>query len=85
MFARVSALLLAVPLLVAATAVHRGGGPVVDQCNTGSIQCCDSLQHASSVDPTSNLGLLAGVLSGLTGQIGSGCIDIPIIGAKNGW
>ena len=46
MFARVSALLLVVPFLVAATAVPRGGG---GQCNAGPVQCCNHLQDVCTL------------------------------------
>ncbi|KAF8348592.1 hypothetical protein F5887DRAFT_1071506 [Amanita rubescens] len=69
MLARVSVLLLVVPYLVAATAVRRGGS-TVNQCNTGTLQCCNSVQDAS--DPTmSGLAGLMGIdLSSPKGQVG---------------
>src|SRR6266576_7233437 len=57
MFARVSVLLLVVPYLVAATAVRRGGGPTVNQCDTGSIKCCNSVQDVCISMHSMKLGL----------------------------
>ena len=43
------AFILALPLLAAATAVPRNTGDdsPSNQCNTGSLQCCDSTQEVS--------------------------------------
>ncbi|KAF8994997.1 fungal hydrophobin-domain-containing protein, partial [Cyathus striatus] len=70
------------PLLAAASAVPRGGSPPVSQCNVGSLQCCNSVQSATSLsDPVSLLlGLLGVVVSGLTGQVGVTCSPISVVG-----
>ncbi|KIJ69689.1 hypothetical protein HYDPIDRAFT_104286 [Hydnomerulius pinastri MD-312] len=72
MLARVSALfLLALPLLVAA------------DCNTGSINCCNSVQQAN--DP-STVGIfsLLGLAAPLTGQVGFGCSPLTVVGTGKG-
>ncbi|KAF8887547.1 fungal hydrophobin-domain-containing protein [Infundibulicybe gibba] len=79
MFHRAASLcVLALPLLAAASAVPRQ----TSQCNTGSIQCCNSVQSSDS----SLVGLLAGllgvVLGGLTSQVGVNCSPITVIGAS---
>ncbi|GLB43275.1 putative hydrophobins [Lyophyllum shimeji] len=71
MFARLSAaLLLALPLLA------RADG----QCNTGEIQCCNSVQNADSPSITGVLGLLGIAAQSVTGQVGVTCNPISVIG-----
>ncbi|KAF5362464.1 hypothetical protein D9756_002080 [Leucocoprinus leucothites] len=84
MFARVATvftfLFFVLPLLAAATAVPRTDTPPVSQCNTGSIQCCNSVQSSSS----SLVGLLAGLLGIVLGPVealvGVNCSPISVIG-----
>ncbi|KAF5362460.1 hypothetical protein D9756_002084 [Leucocoprinus leucothites] len=91
MFVRVATiftfLFFVLPFLAAATAVPRTGGgggggstPPTNQCNTGTIQCCNSVQSVNS----SAVGLLAGllgiVLQGVTGLVGLTCSPLDILG-----
>ncbi|KAF8069847.1 fungal hydrophobin-domain-containing protein [Lyophyllum atratum] len=69
MFARASTLLLALPLLAAAS-----------QCNTGEVQCCNSLKNASDENVSSLLGFLNIAVQDLTAQVGLGCSPISAIG-----
>ncbi|KAF9461123.1 fungal hydrophobin-domain-containing protein [Collybia nuda] len=87
MFARISSLfmflLFALPLLAAASAVPRTDSPPpVDQCNTGDIQCCNSVQSATNLsNPVALLlGLLGVVVGDITGLIGVTCSPLTIIG-----
>ncbi|GLB42043.1 putative hydrophobins [Lyophyllum shimeji] len=77
MFARIytSSLLLFVAVCASAAVLPRGG---VNQCNTGTIQCCNSVQNAD--DPM--VGGLAGLLGigAITGQVGVTCNPISIKG-----
>lgn len=50
------------------------------QCNTGDIQCCNSVQSASSSPVTLLLGLLGIVLSDLNVLVGITCSPLSIIG-----
>ncbi|KAF8652355.1 hypothetical protein AX16_004385 [Volvariella volvacea WC 439] len=81
MFARVTPVLVfilfALPLLAAATVVPRTDG---SQCNTGSTQCCNSVQDAKSPLTSTLAGLLGIVLGPITGQVGINCTPIDIIG-----
>ncbi|KAF8636890.1 hypothetical protein AX17_003142 [Amanita inopinata Kibby_2008] len=80
MFSRLSAILLVVPLLVSATAIPRGGGQSVSQCDTGPVQCCNSLQDATDPQVASALGLLGLILGPITGQVGLTCNPISALG-----
>ncbi|KAI8974217.1 fungal hydrophobin-domain-containing protein [Trametes punicea] len=74
MFARLAALsALALPLLVAA-----------QNCNTGPVQCCNTLESANSPAGAAILGLLGVVLQDTTAQIGLQCVPIPVIGVAAG-
>ncbi|OJT07043.1 Fruiting body protein SC1 [Trametes pubescens] len=78
MFARVVAFsLLALPVFAAATpAVLRRG-----DCNTGSIQCCNSV-HETNENAVSVLLSLLGLDAGsLTGSVGLQCSGISGVGA----
>ncbi|ESK86853.1 hydrophobin [Moniliophthora roreri MCA 2997] len=50
------------------------------QCNTGPIQCCNSVESAKSDPVTKLLGLLNVVLSDLNIQVGLTCSPISILG-----
>ncbi|KAK0505231.1 hydrophobin 2 [Armillaria luteobubalina] len=81
MFAHVSAFsfaILALPLLAVASAVPREttnttvtGG----QCNTGSAQCCKSVQDVQNA-----LGLLGIPIGDITAGVGLTCDPITVIG-----
>ncbi|EIN05020.1 fungal hydrophobin, partial [Punctularia strigosozonata HHB-11173 SS5] len=53
------------------------------QCNTGSIQCCNSVQNASSSNSNFLLGLLGIVVSGVDALVGITCSPITVIGLGN--
>ncbi|KAF9558360.1 fungal hydrophobin [Agrocybe pediades] len=80
MFARAStAVVLGLPLLAVANAIPRTDSPS-NQCNTGSIQCCNSVQSASSSSVAGLLGLLGVVVGSVTGLVGVTCSPISVIG-----
>ncbi|TFK66083.1 fungal hydrophobin, partial [Pluteus cervinus] len=49
-------------------------------CNTGSIQCCNSVQDSSSTIVTSLAGLLGISLGSITGLVGVTCSPLSVIG-----
>ncbi|EIW57064.1 fungal hydrophobin [Trametes versicolor FP-101664 SS1] len=74
MFARVAALALALPLLAAA-----------QSCNTGAMQCCDSLESTDSAAGAALLSALGSVALGdITGKIGLKCSPLAAVGAGAG-
>ncbi|TFK68177.1 fungal hydrophobin [Pluteus cervinus] len=69
---------LALVVLASASVVPRTDG---SQCNTGPVQCCNSLQDASDV---SNLSGLLGVAAPITGLIGMNCTPLSVVNAFGG-
>ncbi|KAH7872160.1 hydrophobin 2 [Lentinula edodes] len=51
-------------------------------CSTGPIQCCDSVQSASSSPVAILLGLLGIVLQDVNVNVGLTCSPITVIGAS---
>ncbi|KAN0092576.1 Fungal hydrophobin domain containing protein [Tylopilus felleus] len=78
MFARLFAVASLVVLAVASPA------PLAlrDQCSTGPISCCNSVQQASVINSLLNEFGFLNVLAGVTGQVGLGCSPITVIGAS---
>ncbi|SJL09013.1 related to Fruiting body protein SC1 [Armillaria ostoyae] len=78
MFARLYtlpvALFFAVPLLASASAIPRGSG-----CNTGPVQCCNSVEKAGSGPVATLLGLLGAVV-GADVDIGLSCSPVSVAG-----
>ncbi|KAH9476556.1 Fruiting body protein SC1 [Psilocybe cubensis] len=50
------------------------------QCNTGELQCCNSVQAANSSGATSLLGPLGIVLGDVTALVGINCSPISVVG-----
>ncbi|KAI0826606.1 fungal hydrophobin [Trametes gibbosa] len=74
MFARAAvASVIALPLLAAA-----------QNCNTGPIQCCNSLEKHDSAAGSAILSLLGIVVQDLTAAIGLGCSPISVVGLGQG-
>ena len=90
MFARISALLAltSVFLLASAGGPYGGGhgGNQVQQCNGGSVTCCNQVQDAKALDETF-AGLLqeAGVdVSDIQGQVGANCSPVNVMAGGTG-
>ncbi|KIK93356.1 hypothetical protein PAXRUDRAFT_12711 [Paxillus rubicundulus Ve08.2h10] len=54
------------------------------QCNTGSLQCCNQVQSASAANLANPQWNLVSVLGGLTGNVGTSCTPITVIGTGSG-
>ncbi|EIN08599.1 fungal hydrophobin [Punctularia strigosozonata HHB-11173 SS5] len=79
MFFSRSTVFVALSALVATAAAAPSTLPA-SQCNTGSIQCCNSTQKASSAGMSDLLGLLGVVVSDVTALVGSNCSPISAVG-----
>ncbi|KAF5393172.1 hypothetical protein D9757_001291 [Collybiopsis confluens] len=66
--------------LAVATPTPRGGEPA-SSCTTGPVQCCNSVQSASSGAVGLLLGLLGIVLQDLNVNVGLTCSPISVVGA----
>ncbi|THV02181.1 fungal hydrophobin [Dendrothele bispora CBS 962.96] len=50
------------------------------QCNTGPVQCCDSVQDANSDAATALFHKLGITAESVTGQVGITCSPVSVIG-----
>ncbi|KAJ3572060.1 hypothetical protein NP233_g3337 [Leucocoprinus birnbaumii] len=69
-----------VPTTITTTAPPTQTTTPASQCNTGDLQCCNSVQAASSNAVGLLLGLLGVVLSDLTALVGITCSPLSVIG-----
>ncbi|EIW85896.1 fungal hydrophobin [Coniophora puteana RWD-64-598 SS2] len=93
MFSRVSAVLALAALATATTTVSCSPQPTsppkpASQCNTGGLQCCNSVQKSflpyqgSSSAVVKELGLLGVVLSDVNVLVGLACSPIDVVGTS---
>ncbi|KAF8810414.1 hydrophobin-263 [Phlegmacium glaucopus] len=81
MFARASSVfVLALPLLATASVLPRTDG--TNQCNSGSLQCCNSTSTVSNPITSLLLGLLGINVGSVTGLVGLTCSPLTIIGVS---
>ncbi|KAI0682232.1 hydrophobin 1 [Earliella scabrosa] len=80
MVALISAILPVALLLTSAGAsvVPRTDSP--PQCNTGPLQCCDSVMNSKDKSMSLLLGLLGVVVQGVDALVGIECNPINVIG-----
>ncbi|KDR84489.1 hypothetical protein GALMADRAFT_237367 [Galerina marginata CBS 339.88] len=73
---------LAFVTLAAATVLPArwNDAPPASQCNTGDLQCCQSVQSASTPSVASLLTLLGVVVGSVTAPVGVTCSPISVIG-----
>ncbi|KAF9224198.1 hydrophobin [Gyrodon lividus] len=84
MFIRPSSILLPVVALAAVATAAPSALEARDQCNTGSISCCNSTYSSTSATITSLAGLLGIVLPAVQGLVGLGCSPITGLGTGSG-
>ena len=70
--------LFTLSVLAAATANALPQTPSPQQCNTGSIQCCESVQNASDPGVANVLGALGVILQDIDALIGLTCSPISV-------
>ncbi|KAH0834987.1 fungal hydrophobin [Lanmaoa asiatica] len=76
--------LFAVASLAAIAVASPAPLAVRDQCNTGTINCCNSVQQANDANTLLSAFGLVNVLAGVTGQVGLGCTPISVVGLGSG-
>ncbi|TEB28846.1 fungal hydrophobin [Coprinellus micaceus] len=85
MFHRVSTVLavLFFAMMAAASAIGHVArtDPPVSQCSTGPVQCCNSIVDVNTPGVSVLLELLHVDVGSVTGQIGTGCSPLSILGA----
>ncbi|OBZ77990.1 Fruiting body protein SC3 [Grifola frondosa] len=69
---------------VTVTATAPASTESAGSCNVGDLQCCNSVESASSPAATTLLGLLGIVVDGLDVLLGLGCSPISVIGVGSG-
>ncbi|OCB86232.1 fungal hydrophobin [Sanghuangporus baumii] len=72
---------LAVVSSLAILAVATPTPQSASQCNTGELQCCDSVQSSSSNAIAALLSILGVVLQGVDVPVGVTCSPITVVGA----
>ena len=80
MFAKLLALTTALAILAAATPAPAPAGSPSESCSTGSIQCCESVQTASSPAAASLLASIGVVVQDIATPIGITCSPISVVG-----
>ncbi|KAF8838440.1 hydrophobin [Paxillus ammoniavirescens] len=78
MFARVFALL---PLALLASASHLEAR---DQCNTGSISCCNQVQTAQQANQILSQYNLVAAAAAAGGNVGLTCTPVTVVGTGSG-
>ncbi|PPR08034.1 hypothetical protein CVT24_010833 [Panaeolus cyanescens] len=71
-------------LSVSAGGYYTDSNGIDYSCNSGPVQCCNSLNDVSNVDATNIAALIGVAVSDLTGQIGLQCNPVTVIGVGAG-
>ncbi|KAF9473249.1 hydrophobin [Pholiota conissans] len=69
-------------MAVFAAAAPSGG--ISNSCNTGPVQCCNSVTSSESPVISTLLGLLGVVLGDVTTQVGLTCSPLSVVGLGSG-
>nr|ABG33849.1 hydrophobin [Paxillus involutus] len=70
--------------VVSVAALAIAGAAPTSQCNTGTTQCCNNVQSASSMNQLLSAVGFVNVLAGLTGNVGTDCTPITAVGTGSG-
>ncbi|KDR79235.1 hypothetical protein GALMADRAFT_93133 [Galerina marginata CBS 339.88] len=79
-FKVISALALATLAAATVTPVRRTSAPPASQCNTGDLQCCQTVQSASSPSGAALLALVGVAVGSVTALVGGTCSPISVVG-----
>ncbi|PPR00782.1 hypothetical protein CVT24_000747 [Panaeolus cyanescens] len=71
-------------LSVAAGGTYTDENGIEYSCNSGPVQCCNSVQQVGSYDATAIAALIGVAAQDITGQLGVQCNPITGIGAGTG-
>ncbi|KAG9225337.1 hypothetical protein PLEOSDRAFT_47325 [Pleurotus ostreatus PC15] len=78
---RIATVVLAASALLAAASPITNTETPVNQCGSGSIQCCESVQSASAAQAAGILGPLD-ILTNLQGLVASHCSPLAAVGVS---
>ncbi|KDR72920.1 hypothetical protein GALMADRAFT_142629 [Galerina marginata CBS 339.88] len=86
MFSKIALFAAASMAVFVAAAPAPGGseGGVYNSCNTGPVQCCNSLVESDSQEGTWLTALVGIAVGTVTGQVGANCTPITLIGTGKG-
>lgn len=76
MLSKLTIVLSSIALLAVATPMP--GGEPASSCSTGPVQCCNTVQSASSPAAAGILALLGIVVQDVTAQVGLTCSPISV-------
>ncbi|TFK37361.1 fruiting body protein SC1 [Crucibulum laeve] len=78
MFSKVALVTVSLAIFATATTIPQGGN---NQCSTGSVQCCNTVESADSAQAAKAIAGLGSLITGpITGQVGLACNPISVIG-----
>lgn len=80
MFSKVVFFVATMAAFVAATPIPGAS----NQCNTGSLQCCNSVYQSQSQEGALLASLVGLNVQDLTGSIGANCSPLSVVGAGSG-
>lgn len=85
MFTRASTFVVvaiaAIAIAIPNSRVRGGGG---NNCDTGTMNCCNSVQSTNNPQTSNVLGLFGIPVDGINGNIGFNCVPITPIGVGQG-
>ncbi|KAI6012078.1 fungal hydrophobin-domain-containing protein [Pisolithus microcarpus] len=83
MFSRILAVASLAALAIAGPLNARGGTPS-QQCNTGTLQCCQQVQQTSDLQQFLSSFGLVDALAGASALVGANCNPVSVLGTGNG-
>ncbi|KAF9489916.1 fruit body specific hydrophobin [Pleurotus eryngii] len=78
---RISTVVLAASVILAVASPITNTESPVNQCNTGPIECCKTVQSASEAAHSGVLGVLD-LFAGIQGLVASNCSPLEVVGVS---